>query len=409
MMAAADLQTTCCIVGGGPAGVMLGVLLARAGVDVTVLEKYPDFFRDFRGDTIHPSTLQLLHELGWLDDFLKIPHNEMRTVGANVAGELMTVADFSHLPTHCKFIAFMPQWDFLKFLADRGRTYPGFHMLMKTEGTSLIEHDGVVTGVRAKNKDGAFDIHADLVVGTDGRHSTICAAAGFEVENLGAPMDVLWMRVDKEPGDPVQPLGTLSGGRLLIMIDREKYWQCAFIIPKGSFEQLKASGIQTLRDEIAEAVPVLRERTKTIEDWSKVSLLEVRVDRLNQWHRPGVLCIGDAAHAMSPIGGVGINLAVQDAVASANILANPLLERAADDRALARVQARRMFPTKVTQGMQLFIQEKAIEPLLEGAQIDKPPLPFVLFDHLPYLRRLPAMLIGLGIRPEHIRTPEVSP
>jgi 2-polyprenyl-6-methoxyphenol hydroxylase-like FAD-dependent oxidoreductase len=409
MMAAADLQTTCCIVGGGPAGVMLGVLLARAGVDVTVLEKYPDFFRDFRGDTIHPSTLQLLHELGWLDDFLKIPHNEMRTVGANVAGELMTVADFSHLPTHCKFIAFMPQWDFLKFLADRGRTYPGFHMLMETKGTSLIEHDGVVTGVRAKNKDGAFDIHADLVVGTDGRHSTIRAAAGFEVENLGAPMDVLWMRVDKEPGDPVQPLGTLSGGRLLIMIDREKYWQCAFIIPKGSFEQLKASGIQTLRDEIAEAVPVLRERTKTIEDWSKVSLLEVRVDRLNQWHRPGVLCIGDAAHAMSPIGGVGINLAVQDAVASANILANPLLERAADDRALARVQARRMFPTKVTQGMQLFIQEKAIEPLLEGAQIDKPPLPFVLFDHLPYLRRLPAMLIGLGIRPEHIRTPEVSP
>jgi 2-polyprenyl-6-methoxyphenol hydroxylase-like FAD-dependent oxidoreductase len=401
-----DLKTGCCIVGGGPAGMMLGVLLARAGIDVTLLEKYKDFFRDFRGDTVHPSTLQLLCELGWIDDFLKVPHNEMTTVGANVAGEQMTIADFTHLPTQCKFVAFMPQWDFLNFLAERGKRYPGFHLLMETEGTGLVEDGHRVTGVRAKSKDGEFTIDADLVVGTDGRHSTIRSAAGFEIENFGAPMDVLWMRLAKAPGDPVQPLGTLNDGRLLVLIDRGEYWQCALIIPKGSFDELKSAGIAKVQEEIAEAIPVLRERAKEIDDWSKVSLLEVRVDRLKKWHRPGVLCIGDAAHAMSPIGGVGINLAVQDAVASANILAAPLAEGAVTDKDLARVQARRMFPTKVTQGMQVFIQEKAIEPVLLGKEIERPPLLFSLFDHVPYLRRLPALAIGLGVRPEHIRTPD---
>jgi len=403
-MAANGLATRCCIVGGGPAGMMLGVLLARAGVDVIVLEKYKDFFRDFRGDTVHPSTLQVLYELGWLEDFLKIPHDEMTTVGANVAGRLITVADFTHLPTHSKFVAFMPQWDFLNFLAEHGKRYPSFRLLTETEGTDLIRTGDRVSGVTAKGPDGEFMIHAELVVGTDGRHSTIRAAAGFEVENLGAPMDVLWMRIPKEPTDPVQPLGTLNDGRLLVLIDRTSYWQCAFIIPKGTFERLKANGLQTLHDEIGQAVPVLRERCKLIDDWSKVSLLEVRVDRLNLWHRPGVLCIGDAAHAMSPIGGVGINLAVADAVASANILAQPLAGGTVSDEVLARIQARRMFPTKVIQGMQLFIQERAIEPVLQGKVVERPPFPFLLFDHLPYLRRLPALAIGLGVRPEHVRT-----
>jgi 2-polyprenyl-6-methoxyphenol hydroxylase-like FAD-dependent oxidoreductase len=406
-MAASEVKTGCCIVGGGPAGMMLGVLLARAGVDVTVLEKYPDFFRDFRGDTIHPSTLQLLYELGWLDDFLKIPHDEMTGVGANIAGELVHVADFTHLPTHCKFIAFMPQWDFLDFLASHGRAYPTFHLLMETEGTGLIESGGRVTGVRAKTKDGELDVTADLVVGTDGRHSTIRSAAGFEVENLGAPMDVLWMRIPKKDGDPVQPLGTMNGGRILVLIDRREYWQCAFIIPKGTFEQLKAAGIAALQDDIAEAVPALRDRVGQIDDWAKVSLLEVRVDRLNRWHRPGVLCIGDAAHAMSPIGGIGINLAVQDAVASANALAGPLRAGPVGEDVLARIQARRMFPTKVTQAFQVFVQEHAIEPVLQGAKVDRPPLAMRLFDEFPYLRRFPALAVGLGVRPEHVRTPDV--
>jgi 2-polyprenyl-6-methoxyphenol hydroxylase-like FAD-dependent oxidoreductase len=403
----ADLKTRCCIVGGGPAGMMLGVLLARAGIDVTVLEKYKDFFRDFRGDTVHPSTLQLMCELGWIDDFLKVPHDEMKTAAANVGGEMITIADFTHMPTQCKFIAFMPQWDFLNFLAERGKRYPGFHLLMETEGMGIVERDGLVTGVRARNAQGEFTIAADLVVGTDGRHSTIRTAAGFEVENLGAPMDVLWTRLPKAPGDPVQPLGTINHGRMLVLIDRRDYWQCALIIPKGSFDEMKAGGIERVQNEIAEAIPVLRERTKQIDDWTKVSLLEVRVDRLRTWHRPGVLCIGDAAHAMSPIGGVGINLAVQDAVAAANALAGPLAKGSPTDDDLARVQARRLFPTKVTQGLQLFIQEKAIQPILEGHAVDRPPLVFQLFDHVPYLRRLPALAIGLGVRPEHIRTPEV--
>jgi 2-polyprenyl-6-methoxyphenol hydroxylase-like FAD-dependent oxidoreductase len=401
-----NVKTGCCIVGGGPAGMMLGVLLARAGVEVTVLEKYPDFFRDFRGDTIHPSTLQMLYELGWLEAFLKLPHNELSSVAANVGGELMQIGDFSHLPTHCKFIALMPQWDFLNFLTERGRHYPTFHLLMETEGTGLVESGGRVTGVRAKSKEGEFVIDADLVVGTDGRHSTIRTAAKFEVQDLGSPMDVLWMRISKEAGDPVQPLGTLNGGRILVMIDRDTYWQCAFIIPKGSFEQLKAAGIETLQRDMVGAVPSLRDRVTQIDDWSKVSLLEVRVDRLNRWHGPGVLCIGDAAHAMSPIGGVGINLAIQDAVAAANVLAAPLLAGSVTDEQLARVQARRTFPTRVTQGVQVFIAEHAIDPILQGAKIERPPLPMRLFNEFPYLRRLPALALGVGVRPERVRTPD---
>ena len=403
-----QFSTSVCIVGGGPCGTMLGVLLARAGIDAIVLEKYPDFFRDFRGDTIHPSTLQLLFELGWLDEFLALPHNEIRTISASIAGETIGIADVTHLPTHCKFVALMPQWDFLNFLAERGSRYPTFHLMMQTEAVGLIESDGRVTGVRAQTTTGELEIAAKLVVGADGRHSTVRALAGFHVENLGAPMDVLWLRIPKHPGDPVQQLGTIRTGHMLVMLDRGDYWQCAYIIRKGSFDQLKAAGIGALQRGLVEMVPALSDRVAQLDDWSKISMLEVRVDRLERWHRPGLLCIGDAAHAMSPIGGIGINLAIQDGVAAANILSVPLRAGLSpSDADLQRVQDRRMFPTKVTQAFQIFVQDRAIDPILQGAEIAKPPLAARLFGEFPLLRRLPARLIGMGVRPEHVATPDV--
>ncbi len=402
-----QFSTSVCIVGGGPCGTMLGVLLARAGIDAIVLEKYPDFFRDFRGDTIHPSTLQLLFELGWLDEFLALPHNEIRTISASIAGETIGIADVTHLPTHCKFVALMPQWDFLNFLAERGSRYPTFHLMMQTEAVGLIESDGRVTGVRAQTTTGELEIAAKLVVGADGRHSTVRALAGFHVENLGAPMDVLWLRIPKHPGDPVQQLGTIRTGHMLVMLDRGDYWQCAYIIRKGSFDQLKAAGIGALQRGLVEMVPALSDRVAQLDDWSKISMLEVRVDRLERWHRPGLLCIGDAAHAMSPIGGIGINLAIQDGVAAANILSVPLRAGLSpSDADLQRVQDRRMFPTKVTQAFQIFVQDRAIDPILQGAEIAKPPLAARLFGEFPLLRRLPARLIGMGVRPEHVATPD---
>ncbi len=386
---------------------MLGVLLARAGVDIIVLEKYPDFFRDFRGDTVHPSTLELLYELGWLDDFLALPHNEFQTASANIAGEPVKVADLSHLRTHCKFVALMPQWDFLNFLAERGRRYPTFHLMMQTEGTELMRGGDRVTGVRAKTPNGELDIAATLVVGADGRHSTIRSRAGFVVKDLGAPMDLLWIRIPKHGGDPTRQLGWVTTGHMVILLDRGEYWQCAYLIAKGSFAQLKAEGIEALQRGIAQTVPPLRERVGAIDDWSKVAMLDVRVDRLERWHRPGLLCIGDAAHAMSPIGGIGINLAIQDAVASANILAAPLRSGASPSESdLQRIQDRRMFPTKVTQAFQTFVQDRAIEPLMQGTPIEKPPLMARLFEEFPFMRRLPARLIGVGVRPEHVRTPD---
>ncbi|MFZ1018670.1 MAG: FAD-dependent oxidoreductase [Candidatus Cybelea sp.] len=399
------ISTNLCIVGGGPCGVMLGVLLARAGVDVVVLEKYPDFFRDFRGDTIHPSTLDLLFELGWLDEFLALPHNEFATVGANIAGRNLQVADFSHLHTHCKFVGMMPQWDFLNFLVAHGKRYPTFHLMMKTAGTALIERDGRTTGVRAAGPDGEVEIDAQLVVGADGRHSTVRALAGLTVNNIGAPMDVLWMRITKHRSDPREALGIVTTGHLLITLDRGDYWQCAYIIAKGSYDALKSKGIEALQQSLLQVAPFFADRIAEIDDWSKCSMLEVRVDRLECWHRPGLLCIGDCAHAMSPIGGVGINLAIQDAVATANLLAETLAAGAApSDAELRRVQDRRMFPTKVTQDFQVFIQDRAIDPLLQGAQLKRPPLAARLFDEFPLLRRLPARLIGVGVRPEHVRT-----
>jgi 2-polyprenyl-6-methoxyphenol hydroxylase-like FAD-dependent oxidoreductase len=405
-MAQETLDSQVCIVGGGPCGMMLGILLARAGIDVIVLEKYKDFFRDFRGDTIHPSTLQLLYELGWLDEFLRLPHNELTTVSVNVEGHIARVGDFSRLPTHCKFLAVMPQWDFLDFLARKGAGYDAFHLSMETEAIDLIARDGAVVGVHAKRSDGSdVTLRATLVVGADGRHSTVRARSGLAVESLGAPMDVLWMRITKQAGDPVVPLGTIRQGHMIVMIDRASYWQCAFIIAKGSFDELKKSGIETLHRQIVELVPVLANRVSEIDDWSKIGFLEVRVDRLNRWTLPGLLCIGDSAHAMSPIGGVGINLAIQDAVASANALWPALRSGRPSTADLAHIQERRMFPTKIVQAFQVFAQDRVVRPVLSGAPITDLPLPMRLLDRFPVLRALPARFIGIGVRPEHVRSP----
>jgi len=400
------IQTKCCIAGGGPAGMMLGFLLARSGVDVTVLEKHADFLRDFRGDTIHPSTLELMYELGLLEEFLKRPHQQARELAGQIGGELVMVGDFTHLPTHCKFLALMPQWDFLNFVVEQAKRYPGFHVMMQAEATDLIERDGRIVGVRAKTLNGTVEIRADLSVGADGRHSIVRERAGLQVMDLGAPMDVLWMRISRLPSDPGQTLGRFEGGRILIMIDREEYWQCGYVIPKGAADEIRKAGIEKFRDEIASLQPFLRDRVQELRDWNDVSLLTVKVDRLRQWSRPGLLCIGDAAHAMSPIGGVGINLAIQDAVAAANILAAKLAAGTMSDQDLHAVQRRREFPTRATQSLQIFIQNRIIRRVLTSTQPLTTPWPLKLMRHLPWLRRIPARVIGMGFRPEHVRTPD---
>jgi 2-polyprenyl-6-methoxyphenol hydroxylase-like FAD-dependent oxidoreductase len=399
------IATQCCVAGGGPAGMMLGFLLARAGIDVTVLEKHADFLRDFRGDTIHPSTLELMHELGLLDAFLKLPHSTAPTLSGRYGNLELTIADFRHLPTRCKYIALMPQWDFLNFLADHGRRYPRFNLLMRAEVTDLIEEGGRVRGVRAATPDGVLEVRAALVVGCDGRHSTVREKAGLIVEELGAPMDVLWFRVSRLSGDPEETMGLFLPGRILVMIERGNYWQCAYVIPKGSIEDVRARGIESFRAAVEQAVPFLKGRMREIKDWDQIKLLTVAVDRLKRWHRSGLLCIGDAAHAMSPIGGVGVNLAVQDAVATANILAEPLRAGPIDDGTLQKVQDRREFPTRVTQRVQVFLQNNVIRTVLGQSEL-KPPLALRLLQHYPILRRIPARVLGLGVRPEHIHTPE---
>lgn len=400
------VQTRCCITGGGPAGMVLGVLLARAGVEVEVLEKHADFFRDFRGDTIHPSTLQIMHELGVLDAFLERPHQEARLIGGVIGEEELPVADFAHVPTHCKFLAFMPQWDFLDFLAQLGRKYPTFHLRMNTEVTELIEEQGRVVGVRATTPDGPWEVRADLVVGADGRHSTVRACAGLEVENLGAPIDVLWMRLSRRETDPDQPLGRFGQGRILVMIYRGDYWQCGFVIPKGGYDDIRRRGLDAFQKMIAEIAPFMSDRVAELDDWAKIRLLTVTVDRLNRWERPGLLCIGDSAHAMSPVGGVGINLAIQDAVATANLLAQSLRERTVTLDDLGRVQRRREWPTRVTQRIQILIQDRVIGRVLQSDRPLKVPLLLKLLKRWPLLRRLPARLIGVGVRPEHVATPD---
>jgi 2-polyprenyl-6-methoxyphenol hydroxylase-like FAD-dependent oxidoreductase len=396
--------TCCCIVGGGPAGMMLGFLLARAGVAVTVLEKHADFLRDFRGDTIHPSTLELMHELGILGEFLRRPHNELREVTLQIGGEEMTMADFTHLPTFCKFIAFMPQWDFLNFIVDQTRSLPSFRLRMQAEVTELVQEGGRVTGIRATTPAGGIEVRADLVVGADGRHSLVRKSAGLVVDDLGAPMDVLWMRLSKKPGDPAQSLGRVASGAILVMFERGDYWQCGFVIPKGGIEEIKARGLPAFQVRLAEFAPVLVTRVAELDSWDKIKLLTVTVDRLRKWHMPGLLCIGDAAHAMSPIGGIGINLAIQDAVAASNILAAPLLAGTVNEDCLDAVQRRRMLPTRLTQRMQLFLQDRVIARVLGAEKAIRVPLIFRMLQHWPVLRRIPARVMGVGFRPEHVRT-----
>ena len=402
------IQTTCCIAGGGPAGMMLGFLLARAGVDVQVLEKHADFLRDFRGDTIHPSTFELMHELGILDDFLQRPHQELTSIAGVIDNTTVTIADFSHLPTHCKFVGLMPQWDFLNFVVEKARAYPEFHLRMESEVTDLILENGRVVGVRAKTKQTALEVRADLVVGADGRHSTVRKQAGLEVIDLGAPIDVLWMRIPRDKADPEQTLGRFHAGKIFVMLNRGDYWQCAYVIAKGTFDEMKRAGLPAFRAGLLELAPSLGNRTEALKDWSDISLLSVSVDRLRNWSRTGLFCIGDSAHAMSPVGGVGINLAIQDAVAAANALAQPLLAHAPLDALCRAVQKRREFPTKMTQSAQLFAHKNFIRPALSHKEgVRKLPFALQLLKQFPMLRRIPARLIGLGVRPEHIRTPDV--
>ena len=383
---------------------MLSFLLARMGVDVLVLEKHADFLRDFRGDTIHPSTLEVMHELGILDEFLKRPHQEVRELAGQVGSETVTIADFTHLPTHCRFIAFMPQWDFLNFIVEQARRYPAFHLRMQAEVTDLIEENGKVAGVRAKTPEGILEARANLTVGADGRHSVVRERAGLPVINLGAPMDVMWMRLSRRPGDPGQTFGHVDIGRILVLLNREDYWQCAFVIPKGAIEEIRQRGLASFREEIAKLVPFLRDRVDELRDWKDISLLTVAVDRLHRWFRSGLLCIGDAAHAMSPIGGVGINLAIQDAVAAANLLGTKLLQGTPTESELHAVQRRREFPTRATQWLQLVIQNNVIRRVLGSSKPLSLPWILKLMRRWPFLRRIPARLVGIGFRPERVKT-----
>jgi 2-polyprenyl-6-methoxyphenol hydroxylase-like FAD-dependent oxidoreductase len=399
-----QIQAQCCIAGGGPAGMMLGLLLARAGLDVVVLEKHRDFLRDFRGDTIHPSTLELLHELGLLDAFLKLPHQKVSELEAHFGDLSFPVADFSRLPVRCPYIALIPQWDFLDFLADHAAPYKGFRLLMQAEVTSLIEERGKVVGVRGTSAQGPLQVRAELVVGADGRHSTVRQQAGLEVADLGAPIDVLWFRLSRSVTDPEATMARFGGGRILVMLNRGDYWQCAFVIAKGSMEGIRSRGLEAFRARLATAASFAADRMAELTSWEQVKLLTVQVNRLREWCRPALLCIGDAAHAMSPVGGVGINLAIQDAVAAANVLYKGKF----DLDTLRAVQKRREFPTRVTQAFQVGVQNFILRRVLEDDAPLRPPLAVRLIASWPLLRRIPARMVGLGARPEHIGSPAAS-
>jgi 2-polyprenyl-6-methoxyphenol hydroxylase-like FAD-dependent oxidoreductase len=397
-----ELRTQCAIAGGGPAGMMLGYLLARAGVDVIVCEKHADFLRDFRGDTVHPSTLEIMHELGLAERLLALPHQKIERLSGAVGDKTFPFADFTHLPVHYPFIALMPQWDFLDFLASEAKAFPNFTLLMSAEVTGAIDLDGKVIGIRAHSPEGEIGIKADLVVAADGRHSTARASGGFSVQDIGAPMDVLWFRISRKPADPEQSGGRFDAGSIFVQINRGDYWQCAYVIPKGSLEEVHRRGLEAFRGEVVRQAPFFADRTQEIASFENVKLLTVGVDRLTRWYKPGLLCIGDAAHTMSPIGGVGINLAIQDAVAAANILAEPLRKGAATQANLAAVQARRELPVRIVQAIQVFIQNRVISVMLAKRGQVKAPSFLQLLSTIPLLQQMPARVLGLGIRREHV-------
>ena len=400
-------DTQCCIAGGGPAGLMLGYLLARAGVRTTVLEKHDDFLRDFRGDTIHPSTLTVLDDLGLLEDFLRLPHQEIAELTGEVYGQVVTLADFRHLPAPRPFLVLVPQWDFLDFIAQRARQLSGFELRMGAKATAVIEEGGRIAGVQVQDREGSFAIRADLVVAADGRHTTLRDSAGLACEDLGAPIDVLWFHLPRNAGHPSRTGGVIQPGAMLVTLNRDSYWQCAFVIPKGSLARLQDEGIAAFRRRVAATAPFLADAVDRLAGWDDIKLLSVQINRMPRWFREGLLCIGDAAHAMSPVGGVGINLAIQDAVAAANQLARPLREGRVRIEDLEAVQRRREWPTRVTQRLQVAVQDEVLSPVLARSDAPaRPPMAIRLLQRLPLLRRLPARVIGIGVRPERVRLGE---
>jgi 2-polyprenyl-6-methoxyphenol hydroxylase-like FAD-dependent oxidoreductase len=403
------IKTRCCIIGGGPAGMMLGYLLGRAGVDTIVLEKHGDFFRDFRGDTVHPSTLQVMDELGLIDGFLKLPHQQLQKMDGQFGGSSIRIADLGRLRVKYPFIAFMPQWDFLNFLRESGKKFPSLKVMMSADATDLIWSGDTIAGVKADTPEGPVEIRADLTVACDGRHSIVREKARLEIEEIGAPMDVLWFRAGKAASENESVFARVETGKMMVTFDRGDYWQCAYVIAKNQYDAVKARGLDALRDDIVRMAPILKSGMADVKSWDDVKLLTVAINRLKRWTRPGLLCIGDAAHAMSPVGGVGVNLAVQDAVATANLLAAKLAKGFPSEQELDAVRKRREFPVRMTQAMQVVVQNNIISVALKPGEAPiKAPLVARIINALPWLQGITARFVGLGVRPEHVHSPEVS-
>jgi 2-polyprenyl-6-methoxyphenol hydroxylase-like FAD-dependent oxidoreductase len=403
------IQTHCCIVGGGPAGMMLGYLLGRAGIETVVLEKHADFFRDFRGDTVHPSTLQVMDELGLIDGFLKLPHQELQKMDGQFGDETIRIADLSRVNVKYRFIAMMPQWDFLNFLRESGKRFASLQVMMNANATDLIRSGNAVAGVIADTAEGPVEIRASLTIGCDGRHSIVRERAGLEVEEIGAPMDVLWFRAGRRANETENLFARIQTGKMLVTFDRGDYWQCAYVIAKGQFDAVKARGVDAFRNDVISMAPILGAGMSDVKSWDDVKLLTVAINRLKRWTLPGLLCIGDAAHAMSPVGGVGVNLAIQDAVATANLLAAKLaaLKSACpSEEELDAVRRRREFPVRMTQTMQVVVQNNIISVALKpGDQPLRAPLFARLVNAIPWLQGITARFVAIGVRPEHVHSP----